>query len=84
MESQERVQRFIDDRLDELLDATHFVHGIWCGMLQWQLEGIGLAMQPASRRSGAISRPSRWRTVASHGSSSQVRRETQLAPNAWA
>lgn len=38
MEFQERVQRFIDERLDELPDETVvFGHGIWCGMLQWRL-----------------------------------------------
>lgn len=32
MEFQERVRRFIDERLDELPDGTViFGHGIWCG-----------------------------------------------------
>lgn len=39
MEFQGRVRRFIDERLDELPDGTViFGHGIWCGMLRWQLE----------------------------------------------
>jgi len=40
MEFQERVRRFVDGRLGKLPDGTViFGHGIWCGMLQWQLEG---------------------------------------------
>lgn len=39
-EFQERVRLFIDHRLDSLPHGTVvFGHGIWCGMLQWLLEG---------------------------------------------
>lgn len=40
MEFQERVRRFADESLEKLPSGTViFGHGIWCGMLQWQLEG---------------------------------------------
>lgn len=40
MEFQERVRRFANGALGTLPSGTViFGHGIWCGMLQWQLEG---------------------------------------------